>query len=73
MRVYIINEMQGFRAFIGDKGLTIEKNNNKKLGINKRYIDLLTKINSKYDNISDIYAELCYRLEFDYASVWLVK
>ena len=71
MRVYIINKMQGFRAYVDAEGIHIEKDNNLKLGINTRYIALLIRFSSEYSNMKDLYNELCYRLEGDFASIWL--
>ena len=70
MRVYVINEMQGFRAFVDAEGIHIEKDNNLQLGINTRYIALLIRFSSEYSNMEKLYHELCYRLEGDFASVW---
>ena len=71
MRVYVINEMQGFRAFVDAEGIHIEKDNNLQLGINTRYIALLIRFSSEYsNNMEKLYHELSYRLEGDFASVW---
>ena len=69
-RVYVINQMQGFRAYVDAEGIHIEKDNNLQLGINTRYIALLIKLTSKYSNIERLYTELCNRLDGDFASVW---
>lgn len=69
-RIYVINEMQGFRAYVSPEGITIEKDNNLSLGINTRYLALLIRLTSEYSDLDKLYNELCYRLEFDYASVW---
>ena len=71
MRVYVINKMQGFRAYVDDTGLTVEQNKNRELHINDSYIDLLARLTNEYSNINDLYKEACYRLEPDYASVFL--
>ena len=70
MRIYVINQLQGFRGYVDAEGIHIEKNNNLKLGINTRYIVLMSKLASEYSNMESIYAELCDRLEGDFASVW---
>ena len=70
MRVYVINQMQGFRAYVDAEGIHIEKDNNLQLGINTRYIALLIKLTSEYSNIERLYTELCDRLDGDFASVW---
>ena len=71
MRVYVINQMQGFRAFVDAEGIHIERNNNLNLGINTRYIALLIRFASEYSNMEKLYRELSYRLENDFATVWL--
>ena len=71
-KVYVINQMQGFRAYVDAEGIHIEKDNNLELGINTRYIALLIRFSSEYNNnMEKLYKELCYRLEGDFASVWL--
>lgn len=70
MRVYLINEMTGLRAFVDEKGrITIEKNRNVKLRLNEQYINLLIKMNDEYSDINELYRRLCDYLEFDYTSV----
>ena len=71
MKVYVINQMQGFRAYVDAEGIHIEKDNNLELGINTRYIALLIRFSSEYSNMENLYKELCYRLDGDFASVWL--
>ena len=71
MRVYIINKMQDFRAYVDAEGIHIEKDGNLQLGINTRYIALLIRFSSEYSDMRALYNELCYRLEGDWASVWL--
>ena len=70
MRVYVINEMQGFRAYVDAEGIHIERDNNLQLGINTRYIALLIRFSSEYSSLEKLYHELSYRLEGDFASVW---
>ena len=72
MRVYVINKMQGFRAYVDVEGIHIEKDNNLQLGINTRYIALLIRFSSEYSDMDKLYTELCYRLDGDFASVWKV-
>ena len=69
-RIYVINKMQGFRAFVDAEGITIEKDKNLQLGINTRYIALLIRLSSEYSNLDKLYNELCYRLDGDFAGVW---
>lgn len=69
MKVYVINEMQGFRAYVDAEGIHVEKDNNLNLKINTRYIALLIKLTSEYSDINELYKRLCDRLESDYASV----
>ena len=69
-RIYVINKMQGFRAYVDAEGIHIEKDNNLQLGINTRYIALLIRFSSEYSDMEKLYNELCYRLEGDWASVW---
>ena len=70
MRVYVINTMQGFRAYVDAEGIHIEKDNNLELSINTRYISLLIRLASECSNIEKLHKELSYRLEGDFASVW---
>ena len=70
MKVYVINQMQGFRAYVDNEGIHIERNNNVQLGINTRYIALLIRFSKEYSNMEKLYNELCYRLDGDFASVW---
>ena len=70
MKVYVINQMQGFRAYVDLEGIHIERNNNVQLGINTRYIALLIRFSSEYSDMEKLYNELCYRLDGDFASVW---
>ena len=70
MKVYVINEMQGFRAYVDAEGIHIEQNNNLQLGINTRYIALLTRLIDEYSNLDKLYQELSHRLAWDFASVW---
>ena len=70
MKVYVINQLQGFRAFVDAEGIHIEEDNNLELGINTRYIALLIRFSSEYTNMEKLYTELCYRLDGDFASVW---
>ena len=70
MKVYVINEMQGFRAFVDGEGITIEQNSNVQLGINTRYVALLIRLTSECSSLEELYNELCYRLAWDFASVW---
>ena len=70
MRVYVINELQGFRAFVDAEGIHIEKYNNLGLKINTRYMELLIRFYNECKDLNALYAELCYRLEGDYATVW---
>ena len=72
MRVYVINKMQGFRAYVDVEGIHIEKDNNLQLGINTRYIALLIRFSSEYSDMDKLYTELCYRLDGDFANVWKV-
>ena len=69
-RIYVINTMQGFRAYVDAEGIHVEKNNNIELGINTRYIALLIRFSSEYRDLDRLYKELSNRLEGDYASVW---
>ena len=69
-RVYVINELQGFRAYVDAEGIHIEEDNNLHLGINTRYIALLIRFSSEYSDMDKLYKELVYRLEGDFASVW---
>ena len=69
-RIYVINKMQGFRAFIDAEGIHIEQDNNLQLGINTRYLALLIKLSCEYSNMEKLYQELCYRLDGDFASIW---
>ena len=71
MKIYVINQLQGFRAFVDAEGIHIERDNNIRLGINTRYIALLIRFSSEYSDMQELYNELCYRLEGDFASVWL--
>ena len=71
MKVYVINQMQGFRAYVDAEGIHIEKDHNLQLGINTRYIALLIRFASEYSKMEDLYEELCYRLDGDFATVWL--
>ena len=71
-RVYVINKMQGFRAYADTEGIHIEKDKNMHLGINTRYIALLIRFASECSNMEELYKELCYRLDGDFASVWIV-
>ena len=70
MRVYVINKLQGFRAYVDTEGIHIEQDNNLHLGINTRYIALLIRFASEYSDMEKLYKELCYRLEGDWARVW---
>ena len=54
-RVYVINQMQGFRAYVDIEGIHIEKDNNMQLGINTRYIALLIRFASECSNMEELY------------------
>ena len=71
-KLYLINKMQGFRAFVDAEGIHIEEDNNLELGINTRYIALLIRFSSEYSDMDKLYEALVYRLEGDFASVWKV-
>ena len=78
MKVYVINQMQYFMAYVDAEGIHIEKDNNVNLEINTRYIALLIKFASMYNDLDKLYNVLSKELEFDYANVlritsdWLV-
>ena len=69
MRVYVINQLQYFMAYVDAEGIHIEKDNKVNLEINTRYIALLIRFSSEYSDMEKLYNELSKELEFDYANV----
>ena len=69
MKIYVLNEMTGFRAIVKDKGITIEENKNLHMALNTKYIALLIRLTSEYSDMSKLYKALCYELKFSYTCV----
>ena len=69
MKIYVIDDMTGFRAIVDSEGITIEENKNLRLAINTQYIATLIKLASQYSNINKLYKALCYEFKFSYVSV----
>ena len=67
MKIYVLNEMTGFRAIVKDKGITIEENKNLHMALNTKYIALLIRLTSEYSDMSKLYKALCHELKFSYA------
>lgn len=65
-KIYVLNEMTGFRAIVDANGITIEENNNLDMALNTKYIALLIKLTSRYSDISKLYKALCHELKFSY-------
>lgn len=66
MKIYVLNNMTGFRAVIDADGITIEENKNLSMALNTKYIALLIKLTSQYSNINKLYKALCHELKFSY-------
>lgn len=66
MKIYVLNEMTGFRAIVKDKGITIEENKNLHMALNTKYIALLIRLTSEYSDMSKLYKALCHELKFSY-------
>ena len=66
MKIYVLNEMTGFRAIVDANGVTIEENKNLHLALNTQYIVLLIKLTSKYSDMNKLYKALCHELNFSY-------
>ena len=66
MKIYVLNEMTGFRAIVTDKGITIEENKNLHMALNTKYIALLIRLTSEYSDMSKLYKALCHELKFSY-------
>ena len=66
MKIYVLNEMTGFRAVIDADGITIEENKNLSMALNTKYIVLLIKLTSQYSDMNKLYKALCYELKFSY-------
>ena len=66
MKIYVLNEMTGFRAIVKDKGITIEENKNLHMALNTKYIALLIKLTSEYSDMNKLYKALCHELKFSY-------
>lgn len=64
MRIYVMNDITGFRAIVDDKGITIEENKNLHMALNTEYIALLIKLTSEYSDMSKLYKALCHELKF---------
>ena len=69
MKIYVINDMTGFRAIVDDKGITIEENKNLHMALNTKYIALLIKLTSEYSDMSKLHKALCHELKFSYTCV----
>lgn len=69
MKIYVMNDITGFRAIVDDKGITIEENKNLHMALNTKYIATLIKLASQYSNINKLYKALCYEFKFSYVSV----
>ena len=69
MRIYVMNDMTGFRAIVDDKGITIEENKNLHMALNTKYIALLIKLTSEYSDMSKLHKALCHELKFSYTCV----
>ena len=69
MKIYVIDDMTGFRAIVDSEGITIEENKNLSLAINTQYIATLIKLASQYSNIDKLHKALCYEFKFSYVSV----
>ena len=69
MKIYVIDDMTGFRAIVDSEGITIEENKNLRLAINTQYIATLIKLASQYSNINKLYKALCYEFKFSYVNV----
>ena len=66
MKIYVMNDITGFRAIVDDKGITIEKNKNLHMALNTKYIALLIRLTSEYSDMSKLYKALCHELKFSY-------
>ena len=66
MRIYVMNDITGFRAIVDGKGITIEENKNLHMALNTKYIALLIKLTSEYSDMSKLYKALCHELKFSY-------
>ena len=69
MKIYVMNDMTGFRAIVDDKGITIEENKNLHMALNTKYIALLIKLTSEYSDMSKLHKALCHELKFSYTCV----
>ena len=69
MKIYVINDMTGFRAIVDSEGITIEENKNLRLAINTQYIATLIKLASQYSDMNKLHKALCHELKFSYTCV----
>ena len=69
MKIYVMNDITGFRAIVDDKGITIEENKNLHMALNTKYIALLIKLTSEYSDMSKLHKALCHELKFSYTCV----
>lgn len=69
MKIYVMNDMTGFRSIVDDKGITIEENKNLHMALNTKYIALLIKLTSEYSDMRKLYKALCHELKFSYTCV----
>lgn len=69
MKIYVMNDMTGFRAIVDGKGITIEENQNVLRALNTTYIALLIKLTSEYSDMSKLHKALCHELKFSYTCV----
>ena len=65
-KIYVLNEMTGFRAVIDADGITVQENKNLHMALNTQYIALLIKLTSRYSDINKLYKALCHELKFSY-------
>ena len=68
-KIYVLNDMTGFRAIVDADGITIEENKNLSMALNTKYIALLIKLTSRYSDINKLYKALCHELKFSYTCV----
>lgn len=69
MKIYVMNDITGFRAIVDEKGITIEENQNVLRALNTKYIALLIKLTSEYSDMSKLHKALCHELKFSYTCV----
>lgn len=69
MKIYVMNDITGFRAIVDDKGITIEENQNVHMALNAEYVAILIKLTSEYSDMSKLHKALCHELKFSYTCV----